>query len=103
MIIKVKDLDRIKEKMFVGKQIVFKTDVWIDSLIPEAVKYTGTIKGKYPFGVEVEFNFNGKTRTRWLSYVDIVLAMANGSIPYSSSGKLRVCEIARNENNVCCY
>lgn len=99
MVLKVKDVNRIKEKMVVGAPFIFETSVWTDALKTEKVRYNGKIKGVYPFGMEITFNHNGREQTKWMSYVDVCLAKANGCVPYITTCKtIRPCDVAIDED-----
>ncbi len=89
--LKVKDLEGIRKGMTVGHKFTFDTAVWKETTECVVVRKHGTIKGVYPHGIVVSFkhrNWQGEMElTRWLSYVDILLARNSGQIPMATTGR----------------
>lgn len=89
--LKVTDLEKVKEKFHVGDPFLFKTTVWFDINDCRCLKVKGNIKGIYPHGIIVKFrhtNCKGEMElTRWLSYKDIILDRMKGNVPLATSGR----------------
>ena len=90
MSIKKKNLETLKNKYKVGDTMTFDTVVWVTTNQREAIRVVGTIDGVYKHGIMLSFhrsNWKGDRKlTRWLSYVDIMIAKINGAVPFVSIG-----------------
>ena len=85
-----KNIETIKANMNKGDNILVDTIVWTGTTKKEIIRKKCTIKGVYPHGIVVSFihrNWRGEfEQTRWLSYVDIILAKAKGAVPFVDAG-----------------
>ena len=87
MIINVDDVRRFRDTIQKGQSCTFETPVWVDSYRSETMQYTGTIEGKYNYGMEVSFMFKGRKQRRWLAYSDVLIGLSKGQTPFAGTYK----------------
>lgn len=82
----VRDCERLRDTLHEGDDFEIDTDVW-DSIRDKVKKRVTTkIEGVYPHGLLLSFwhrTWKGKIkRTRWISYVQIIIERREGKVPY---------------------
>jgi len=90
VVLEKKDVYKVRREFCYGQDFFCETFVWTDELIHEKKKIHMTIEGVYEHGLLLSFyhrNWKGLMKcTRWISYVEILMARLAGRTPLADVG-----------------
>ena len=85
-----KDCEKLRRSFSKGENLEFETLVWVSPNERKRKRLFGKIEGVYPDGIRLSFMHSRYCGTikcfRWLSYVQILMDIQSGNVPFDDCG-----------------